>query len=177
MATQADSDDRIRRPLVYLGGMARVRGCGRLASLFCVTSCAVFLWKQVLHQPTDLRRLIALYLVGLLFAIGIRLWALRQVVATRGGWLLAPLIGPARPMPPVRHAFVRGDDVVAVAIDGRLTVLGVDRFPFRESANGSPQSRLQPPAMVSAVSSAGCGARAKQRRRVQPSRERTPSEP
>jgi len=134
MARQADTDVRIRQPLVYLGGMRRVRALSRLASLFCVASCAAFLWRQVLHQPTDLRRLVALYLVGLLVAIGVRLLALRQVVVTRGGWLLAPLIGPARPIPLARDVYVRGDDVVAVAIDGRLLVLGVDRFPFRDPA-------------------------------------------
>jgi hypothetical protein len=134
MAGQSDSNDRIRQPLVYLGGMRRVRALARLGSLFCLTACAVFLGRQVLHEPTDLRRFIALYLIGLLFAIGVRLLALRQVVATRGGWLLAPLIGPARPMPPVRDVFVRGDDVVALGVDGRLIVLGVDRFPYRDPA-------------------------------------------
>jgi hypothetical protein len=131
MARHADHD-RIRQPLVYLGGMRRVRALTRLGSLFCLMSCAVFLWRQVLHEPTDTRRFIALYLVGLLFAIGARLLALRQVVATPGGWLLAPLIGRARPMLPVRGVVVRGEDVVAMAVDGRLIVLGVDRFPFRD---------------------------------------------
>jgi hypothetical protein len=133
MARQAD-DDRVRQPLVYVGGMRRVRALTRLGSLFCLMSCAVFLWRQVLHEPTDMRRFIALYLIGLLFAIGARLLALRQVVATPGGWLLAPFIGRARPMPPVRGVFVRGEDVVAVAVDGKLIVLGIDRFPFRDPA-------------------------------------------
>lgn len=134
MDRQSDGDERILQPLVYLGGMRRVRALTRLGSLFCLTSCAVFLWRQVLHEPTDPRRFIALYLLGLFFAIGARLLALRQVVATRGRWLLAPLIGPARVMPPVRDAFVREDDVVAVGIDGKWVVLGVDRFPSRDPA-------------------------------------------
>jgi len=133
MARDAD-DDRIRQPLVYLGGMRRVRALTRLGSLFCLICCAVFLWRQVLHEPSDVRRFIALYLAGFLFAIGVRLVALRQVVAAHGRWLLAPLIGRASPMPPVQRVFVRGEDVVAVAIDGTLIVLGVDRFPFRDPA-------------------------------------------
>jgi hypothetical protein len=121
-------------PLVYVGGMARVRALTRLGSLFCLMSCAVFLWRQVAHQPTDLHRFIALYVLGILFAVAIRIWSLRQVVAVHDRWLLVPLIGPPRPMPAVRDAFVLGDDVVVRAFDGRFIVLGVDRFPRRDAA-------------------------------------------
>jgi hypothetical protein len=133
MATHADVHGRIH-PLVYLGGMARVRGLVRLGQVLSLMTCAVFLWREVAHHPTDVHRFITLYLGGLLFAIVSRLGLLRQVVATRDGWVLAPIIGPPRPIPPVRQAFVRGHDVVAVAFDGRLVVLGVDRFPHRDAA-------------------------------------------
>jgi len=95
--------------------MGRTRTLGRLASLFCVICCAVWLWRQVLHQPVDLRRFVTLYLVGLVFAIGARLQALRWVVPTRGGWMLAPLVGRPWRLPRFREVFVRGEDVIAIA--------------------------------------------------------------
>lgn len=134
MAPPLDSEDRIRQPLVYLGGMGRVRAFTRLGTLFCLTSCAVFFCRQLLHEPIKLMPFIALYLAGFVVAVGARLWALRQVVSRRGGWFLAPLIGPARPIPTAQHLFVRGDDVVAVTLNGRRLVFGVDRLPSRDPA-------------------------------------------
>ena len=70
--------------------------------------------------------------VGIIFAVGARLLALRHVIVTRGGWLLAPLLGRARPMPRLQKVFSSGDDIVAVRGNGKLITLGVDRFPYRD---------------------------------------------
>ena len=53
---------------------------------------------------------------------------------TPRGWMLLPLMGHTKLMAPVADVYERGEDVVAVGIDGRTTVLGADRYPFRDRA-------------------------------------------
>lgn len=50
----------------------------------------------------------------------------RKVVVDGGGWLLVPVVGAPRRMPPVRDAFTSGDDVVVCDAAGGITSLGLD---------------------------------------------------
>jgi hypothetical protein len=123
-----------RCALVYLGGMSAVRWFGRLASTICVGCAVAFLWSRPAFGRGSLAVLAFIYGAAVLLALGSRLAMLRSVVVTARGWMLLPLVGRARFMAPIAEVYEQGDDVIALGIDGRTTVLGVDRFPSRNTA-------------------------------------------
>jgi hypothetical protein len=126
---------KARRVLVYLGGMRAVRSCGWLASAICVGCAVLFLACVTLRGES--RRLPwfgLVYAAAVAFAVVSRLVLLRAVALTRDGWLLVPLLGRAKVMPPLVDVYEQGDDVIVVGMDGQTTLLGVDRFPSRREA-------------------------------------------
>jgi hypothetical protein len=123
------------RVFVYVGGMAAVRSIGRIASTSCVGCAVLFLCSVLLQGRTGhLAFLGFMYVAAVLLAIGNRLVMLRSVIVKRDGWMLVPLLGRPRHMPPLADVYEQGDDVIALGIDGRTTVLGVDRFPLVKQA-------------------------------------------
>jgi len=125
-----------RAALVYLGGMRAVRSLGRVASTVCISASAAFVWSVLAHERVSLAVPAAIYAVGMLLPLGCRLWMLHSILLTQdGGWLLLPLLGRPKPMAPIADVSEQGDDLVVIGIDGRKTVLGVDRFPFRDRAS------------------------------------------
>jgi hypothetical protein len=105
-----------------------------MASAVCVSCSAVLVWSAVKHEHIDVVLLLLTYSAAFVFAIASRLCMLRSVTWTPSGCMLVPLYGRPKPVPPLVDVYERGEDVVALGIDGRPIVLGVDRFPFRNSA-------------------------------------------
>lgn len=121
-----------RLPLAYLGGVRAVRMLTTSVVAVSVLLSALLLWTLVeTHEPAIATSLVALQLATVAIAVLVRLRALRTVVVTQDAWLLVPLLGKPQRMPRAADAYESGEDVIAVGIDGRTTVLGVDRFPFR----------------------------------------------
>jgi hypothetical protein len=123
-----------RRALVYVGGMQAVRSLGRLASLVCVSGAAASLRSVLSRGRTNFAFLAIVCAAAIVVAVGSRVTTLHSVVVRRGCWMLLPLVGKPKFMAPVVEVYEHGDDVIAIGIDGRTTVLGVGRFPFREHA-------------------------------------------
>lgn len=124
-----------RYPLVYLGGMSAVRWLGRLASAICIGCAVAFVWSAPPSGHFHFALAAAIYAAAVLCAVSSRLAMLHSVVVTRHGWMLRPLVGRAKFMAPIADVYERGDDVVALGIDGRTTLLGIHRFPFRNPAD------------------------------------------
>jgi hypothetical protein len=122
------------RPLVYVGGMRAVRTLGRIASAVCVSCSAILIWSALHHQHVDIVLLLLTYGAAFAFALASRLCMLRSITWTSSGCVLVPLYGRPKAVPPVVDVYEHGEDVVALGIDGRSIVLGVDRFPFRDAA-------------------------------------------
>ncbi len=120
--------------LVYVGGMQAIRWLGRLASVICVGCAVAFVWSALAFGRINFVIVATTYVAAVLVAVGHRLARLHSVAVTPRGWTLLPLLGQAKFMAPIADVYERGEDVVAVGIDGRTTVLGVDRFPFRDRA-------------------------------------------
>ena len=121
------------RALVYLGGMGAIRWFGRLAFTLCVGCAVTFLWSRLAFGCCSVVLVGLTYGSAVLLTVGSRLAVLHSVVVTSRGWVLLPLVGPAKFMAPVTVVYEQGDDVVVLGIDGRTTVLGVDRFPSRST--------------------------------------------
>jgi hypothetical protein len=97
--------------------------------------CAVaFVWSALAFGRINIVVVGATYAAAVLAGVGNRLVRLHSVAVTSRGWMLLPLVGEARFVAPIADVYERVEDVVAVGIDGRTTVLGVDRFPFRDRA-------------------------------------------
>jgi hypothetical protein len=123
-----------RCALVYMGGMQATRWLDRLASVLCVGCAVAFVWSALAFGRINVVAVSATYVVAILVGVGNRLARLHSVALTQRGWMLLPIVGQAKFMAPAADVYERGEDVVAVGIDGRTTVLGVDRFPFRDRA-------------------------------------------
>ena len=123
-----------RCALVYVGGMEAIRWLGRLAVALCAGCAVAVVWSALAFGRLNVAVLGATYAAAVLVGVGNRLARLHSVAVTPHGWMLLPLLGQAKVMAPVADIYERGEDVVAVGIDGRTTVLGVDRFPFRDRA-------------------------------------------
>ncbi len=123
-----------RCALVYVGGMKAIRWFGRLASAICVGCAVAFVWSALAFGRGNVVIVGVTYAAAVLVGVGNRLTRLHSVAVTPRGWMLLPLVGQAKFMAPIADVYERGEDVVAVGIDGRTTVLGVDRFPFRDRA-------------------------------------------
>jgi hypothetical protein len=121
-----------RCALVYLGGMRAIRWFGRLASAICVGCAVAFAWSALAFGRLNVVVVVAVYLGAVVAAVGNRLAKLHSVALSTGGWMLLPLVGRPKSMAPVTEVYERGDDVIALGIDGSTTVLGVDRLPFRD---------------------------------------------
>jgi hypothetical protein len=121
-----------RGAFVYVGGMSAIRSLGRLGSTVCV-GCAVFLlWSGAGFGRASVGLAGLVCAAALALAVGSRLLALRSVVVTRDGWMLISLLGRAEYMAPLADVYEQNEDVVALGLDGRTTLLGVDRLPFRK---------------------------------------------
>ena len=123
-----------RGVLVYLGGMGAVRWISRLASTLCLGCALAFLWSRLVFGRSNFALFGFIYGAGLLLALGSRLAMLHSVVVTSRAWMLLPLVGRAKFMAPIADVYECGDDVIALGIDGRTTVLGVDGFPSRDTS-------------------------------------------
>jgi hypothetical protein len=123
-----------RCALVYLGGMQATRWLDRLASVICVGCAIAFVWAALALGRINVVIVSATYAFAILVGVGNRLARLHSVAVIPRGWMLLPIVGQAKFMAPTADVYERGEDVVAVGIDGRTTVLGVDRFPFRDRA-------------------------------------------
>jgi hypothetical protein len=121
-----------RCALVYLGGMRAVRWLGRLAMTVCVGCAVAFAWSALAFGRINIVLVAAVCSSAVMVAIGNRVARLHSLAVTASGWMLLPLFGRARSMAPIADVYERGDDVIAVGIDGRTTILGVDSFPFRD---------------------------------------------
>jgi Na+/melibiose symporter-like transporter len=113
--------------------MRSVRMLGRIAAAVCVSCSAILIWSALKHERVDAGWLLLAYAFAFLFALASRLCMLRSVAWTAKGCLLVPLYGRPQRVPPVVDVYERGEDVIALGVDGRPVVLGVDRFPFRDA--------------------------------------------
>jgi hypothetical protein len=123
-----------RCALVYMGGMRATRWLDRLASAICVGCAIAFARSAHAFGGASVVVVSATCAIAILVGVGNRLARLHSVAVTPRGWMLLPIVGQAKCMAPTADVYEHGEDVVAVGIDGRTTLLGVDRFPFRDRA-------------------------------------------
>jgi hypothetical protein len=131
-AVESDGIARAWRCLVYLGGMARVRAVTRTLVTLCAGSVVLLLVLRANRPSVDVTPFAGLVVASLVFSLGVRLHAVRLVSFARGAWALAPMVGPARRMPPVVDVYETHDDVVVLDRDGTVILLGVDRLGGRD---------------------------------------------
>lgn len=125
---------RASSPSAYLGGVAELRVVTTtLAFGVVVLSTLGIAYGLAAHDLRGGLLVVALTTVAaLLLALVARVHAFRRIVLDNGTWSLVPLVGAPVRMALLVDLYERGEDVVAVDVKGRSTVLGIETSPFHD---------------------------------------------
>jgi len=122
------------RPLVYLGGMAAVRSLCAPAWALCASGVALLVWSIAVRAMYNIAFFAVLCAGMIAFIVVTCLRSLHAVYIREDRWILVPVWGKSKPRGPALEVYESADDVIAIGLDGHVTVLGVGRFPFRNRA-------------------------------------------